>query len=131
MGDEVQRTRHFNGRLKGAYMPPHKVKPQRPEDKEDEPELSQDQIIRRLGYEPGLPRSMKPDSMWPIHSSDLHDVIANMKAKSVASPPGTGNANSPVAKVDSPQEKKAVTFTKLKDVYVLKFPEDGTRLIAH
>merc|ERR1711862_874620 len=74
---------------------------------------------------------MKPDSMWPIHSSDLHEVIANMKAKSVASPPGTGNANSPVAKVDSPQEKKSVTFTKLKDVYVLKFPEDGTRLIAH
>lgn len=91
------------------------------------PLSASDARSRRLGYSFGLPRSnSQAESFCPHYISDIHSVIENMKVLQESE-------RISIAKEKQARERtfgKNVEITKGKDLCILKFPIDGTRLMV-
>lgn len=75
----------------------------------------------------GLRKKRQSDSLFPKSCSDIHDVIAHMRE--VQETEAAKIAADEAALIESMQTKK-MEVTKLRDLWVLKYPElDGTRLM--
>merc|ERR1712194_300586 len=80
----------------------------------------------RLGYDKGLPRSIGVESRFPRYVSDIGSVLDNMKAlekseRKIAADEARARASS---------KSRNMEITRHKDLCVLKFNLDGTRLMV-
>ena len=79
-----------------------------------------EKTVQQLGYQPGLPRKPAAQSLIPKHVSDLPNVLARMERL---------KAEQLELTQSSPCE--AVKIKTRKDVCVLEFPENGSRLLVN
>lgn len=81
----------------------------------------------RLGYHRGLPRSSAVESRFPRYVSDIGSVIDNMKALEQSE---RAKIAADEAKAQKSSKSKNIQITRHKDLCVLKFDIDGTRLMV-
>lgn len=81
----------------------------------------------RLGYASGLPRSSQVESRFPRYVSDINNVIEHMKALEKSE---RAKIAADEAREKEKFQERNMEITRHKDLCVLKFHQDGTRLMV-